>query len=120
MMKKAKAPKVSSVDDVKPDLDNDIYHDDADGDDDKSRDFVKEEDGDYTPVMMTGHSIDDSIILAPLEETPEKQMENKEVEVSHYKLHPESQLVLLFLMSIPQLDEGWDVHELILVSNQSI
>ena len=42
--------------------------------------------------------------------------DEEEEEVSHYKLHPESELVLLFLMSIPHLDEGWDIHELILVS----
>ena len=79
---------IQSIPSIKEDVDdNDDVDDDADIDD------VSDDDDDHDDVD-----------------------EEEKEEVSHYKLHPESELVLLFLMSIPHLDEGWDIHELILVS----
>ena len=60
--------------------------------------------------------VDDEEDIDDANDDDDVDEEEEEEEMSHYKLHPESELVLLFLMSIPHLDEGWDIHELILVS----
>ncbi len=115
------------------DLNNDIdevededvdYTEDGDEDNDESIDEKERE-----PVTIREPVVDGSIIQSvpsiELEEVDDNNdasddddddNDEEEEEVSHYKLHPESELVLLFLMSIPHLDEGWDIHELILVS----
>ena len=101
-----------------------------DGDEDNNESIDKKERKAHTvpPVTIREPVVDGSIIQSPsieLEEVDDNDdasdgidddEEEEEEEVSHYKLHPESELVLLFLMSIPHLDEGWDIHELILVS----
>ena len=119
------------------DLNNDIdevgdedvcYAEDGDEDNDESIDKKERKAHTVPPVTIREPVVDGSIIQSPsieLEEVDDNDDasdgiddddEEEEEEVSHYKLHPESELVLLFLMSIPHLDEGWDIHELILVS----
>ena len=100
------------------------YAEDGDEDNDESID-EKGRGAHNLPVTIRESVVDGSIIQS-VPSTEEEVNDNddasdddddeEEEEVSHYKLHPESELVLLFLMSIPHLDEGWDIHELILVS----
>jgi hypothetical protein len=133
---------INDIDEVE---DEDVcYLEDVDEDNDESID-VKERGAHTLPVTIREPVVDGSIIQSLSIEQEEGGLseevddnddasddndsdddddddddddndEEEEEEVSHYKLHPESELVLLFLMSIPHLDEGWDIHELILVS----
>lgn len=118
--------------------DEDVYYTE-DGDEDNDESIDEKERGAHTVSVTIREPVVDGSIIQSIPSIKEEEVDDnddardddddddpsddddvdddeEEEEVSHYKLHPESELVLLFLMSIPHLDEGWDIHELILVS----
>ena len=81
-------------------------------DDDQEDDNVDDNNGDNDGDSCSGDDDDDN----DDDNDGSSGSSEKGEMISHYKEYPASEQVLLFLMSIPHLDESWEIHDMILVS----